>query len=197
MGSMGFGARLAGAKLALLSRLGAAGWTADRQRLLFGDLHAHIMQHCRAARWSLLTNFFASGSLPRGIAVAALHFASCTKARFAGWMGIDSNALPARSWSWSSTLFSHEAKLTLSETIVARTVRVMVMMSCTLATGNSVLAGGKKGLQLQEFLLLFGVRGTGFRFPQILKRLIAVTQLVIAERQIVGEHGLERLQLHR
>jgi hypothetical protein len=59
--SMRLGARLAGAELALLSRLGTAGWTADRQRLLFGDLHAHIMQLCRAARWSLLTNFFAPG----------------------------------------------------------------------------------------------------------------------------------------
>jgi hypothetical protein len=38
--SMRLGAGLAGAKLALLSGLGATGWTADRQRLLFGDLHA-------------------------------------------------------------------------------------------------------------------------------------------------------------
>src|SRR6185369_16644686 len=57
----------------------------------------------------------------------------CTKARFAGWIGIDLNALLARSCCWSSTLFSHEAKLTLTETIAARTVRVMVAMSCTRA----------------------------------------------------------------
>src|ERR1700681_3826715 len=60
------------------------------------------------------------------------HFASCTNARFAGWIGIDLNALPARSCCWSSTLFSHEAKLILSEIMAARTVRVMEIMSCTL-----------------------------------------------------------------
>jgi hypothetical protein len=64
--SMRLGARLAGAKLALLTRLGAADWTSNRQRLLFGDLHPHIMQLCRAARCSLLTNFSANRPLVLG-----------------------------------------------------------------------------------------------------------------------------------
>ena len=64
---MRLSAGLAGAELAFLSGLGAAGWTADRQRLLFGDLHVHIMQLCRAARWSLLINSLAFRAMAPGL----------------------------------------------------------------------------------------------------------------------------------
>jgi hypothetical protein len=53
---MRLGARLTGAELALLARLGAAGWTTNRQRFPLRDLHAPIMQLCLATRCSLLTS---------------------------------------------------------------------------------------------------------------------------------------------
>src|SRR5436305_3231096 len=68
----------------------------------------------------------------RCYALVINYFASCTKAMFAGCTGIDLKALPARSCCWSSTLFSHDAKLTLRETMAVRMVRVIEMMSCTL-----------------------------------------------------------------
>jgi hypothetical protein len=56
---VGLGARLAGAQLALLSRLGPTGWATNGQVFPLGDLHRYIMQYCRATRCSLLTRVFA------------------------------------------------------------------------------------------------------------------------------------------
>ena len=60
------------------------------------------------------------------------YFVSCTNARLAAWVGMDLNDFPARSCSWSSTLFSHVEKLTLTEAIAERMVRAMEIASCTL-----------------------------------------------------------------
>jgi hypothetical protein len=52
---MGVGARLAGAKLALLSWLSSASGTPNRQDLFLGDLHGCIMRFFSAGGWSILT----------------------------------------------------------------------------------------------------------------------------------------------
>jgi len=53
---MGLGARLPGTKLTLLSHLGAAGGTPNRQCLFLSDSHASIMRVSSAASWSILTS---------------------------------------------------------------------------------------------------------------------------------------------
>src|SRR5450759_361536 len=62
--------------------------------------------------------------------------------------------------------------------------------------GRPVLSGGKERQKLGDLLLLLGLLRTGFGFHQVFEGLAAITKLVIAKREIVGEHRLESLQLH-
>jgi hypothetical protein len=56
--SMGFGARLPGTKLTLLSRFSATRGAPHRQCLFFGDSHGYRMRVFLAGRWSILTTQF-------------------------------------------------------------------------------------------------------------------------------------------
>jgi hypothetical protein len=49
---------LAGAQLTLLSALGAAGGTTNRQHFFHGYRHGYIMPGCPLEGWSILTNKF-------------------------------------------------------------------------------------------------------------------------------------------
>ncbi len=66
---------------------------------------------------------------PKTKSINLRYFISWLKASVIGCVGMDLNDLPASKSCWSSTLFSHVAKLTFSDTIAARIVRVMEMAS--------------------------------------------------------------------
>ncbi len=55
---MGFGARLPGTKLTLLSPLGTTSGAPHRQCLFLGDSHGYTMRVYSAARWSILNSAF-------------------------------------------------------------------------------------------------------------------------------------------
>ena len=62
--------------------------------------------------------------------------------------------------------------------------------------GQPGLAGSEERQQLLQLLLLLWIPGTGFGLPQVFERFGRVARLVVAEREIVREYGLEGLELH-
>src|SRR5439155_5572599 len=95
---------------------------------------------------------------------ACAYFVSCTNARLAAWVGMDLNDFPARSCCWSSTLFSHVAKLTLTEAIAERMVRAMEIASCTL---DIAPMGLKPDIAISTLALAILYPMTNFSLPLI------------------------------